>query len=97
MISETKVEKYRNCSGKVQGSPELKARQKARITGLGPCSWVVAVHILTVLAQKEIFIIQQSEIAFGSELYTKSIFSWSKHSGWALLKLEARSAVGLSV
>lgn len=28
------------------------------------------------------------------ELHIEPIFSWSKHSGWALLKLEARSAVG---
>lgn len=93
MISDTKLEKYLNHSGLVQGPSELKARQKARIAGPGPCSWVVAIQIFTVLAQKKIFIIQHSQTAFGSELRTKPIFSWSKRSRWALLKLEARSAV----
>lgn len=97
MISETKVEKYQTHSGLVQGPSELKARQKARIAGPGCCSWVVAMRILTLLAQNEIFIIQQNQVAFGSELRPKPIYSWSKRSGWALLKLEARSAVDLSV
>lgn len=42
-------------------------------------------HALRVLAQEEIFIIWQSPIAFGSDLHSKPIFSWSRPIGWALV------------
>jgi len=52
-------------------------------------------QIVTVLAQKKIFLIQQSQIAFDIKLHAKPVFSWSKRIRRALLELEAKSVVDL--
>lgn len=74
------------------GPGTLAANGRATSKNYRTRAWVAAIHNLTVLAQKETFIIQQNQTACDSKLHTKHFFSWSIRGGWALVKLEARSA-----
>lgn len=63
----------------------LAVGQKQELHRKGPIAELLQCMLLRVLAQEEICIVWQSPIAFGSDLYTKTIFSWSRPSRWALV------------